>query len=408
MRMSWRWLIVAMLVVSATPVWAAEPSSNAPAAKPAPATEDITVIGKRPAVTSDTSYWVEDALPDYPLLGANFAQGLIIWNHPDPWNHIGTTVPPIRAMEGLAALGWDVIRLQRNSRLTGGLGGWPEVDRVVAQLVQQVESARAKGYRRIILAGQDVGGALSLEAGKKISGLYAIVAFAPNTGIKWSGYPRSLTPIPTDDWTQVILNHTWDQLEHLETERLFVFFPTDDEQVPHVRGPMARDILSRRSNLPFLLIDETSGVRGTAGADTPDFDAYASCMNLFLAADLTPKPGEFHCGADEIPLALAQMGVRPHGDAWFGYSSRGQAIYLELPAGDHGVLTYGWGAGANGKTRPGFKTLDARVSGDSFTADLAPDQVIRGIRSGTLVRLTVDQADGTRAAVVLRHLPSES
>jgi hypothetical protein len=401
-------LIALGIVASTVPVCAQQAAAPNSAAKAAPATEEITVTGQRP-VTPDTSYWVEDALPSYPLLGVNFAQGLIIWNHPDPWNHIGTTVPPIRAMEGMAALGWDIIRLQRNSRLTGGLGGWPEVDRVVAALTQQVEEARAKGYKRIILAGQDVGGALSLEAGKKIDGLYAIIAFAPNTGIKWKGYPRAFTPIPTDEWTEVILEHTWDQLEHLSTGRLLVLFPTDDEQVPHVRGPTARDILARRGDLPFVLIDESSGVRGTAGADTADFDSYASCMDLFLSPDLAVRPGEFHCGADEVPLALAQMGVKPHGgETWFGYSSLGQAIYAETPAGSARSLIYGWGSGANGKTKPGFKALDVKVEGETIMAALTPDQMIRGVRHGALLRLTVDQEDGTRVSVVMRRLTGGS
>ena len=410
MRSSWSWLIVAMLVVSALPARGQTTTPSASAATrpaPAPTPEEITVIGKRSVVTPDTSYWVEDGLPTYPLMGPNFAQGLIIWNHPDLWNHVGTTVPPIRAMEGMAALGWDIIRLQRNSRLTGGLGGWPEADRVVEALTRQVEGARAEGYKRIILAGQDVGGALSLEAGKTIGNLYAVIAFAPNTGIKWQGYPRAISPIPTDEWSGFILTKTWDQLEHLKTERLFVLFPADDEQVPHVRGPTARDILGKRGDVPFLLVDETSGVRGTFGADTRDFDAYASCMDLFLSPDLAPKPGEFHCGVDEVSLALAQMGVKPHGgDPWFGYSNQGQAIYLETSAG--GAVTYGWGAGANGKTRPGFRTLDAKRSGDVFTAELAPGQTLRGVHIGTLLRLTIDLDDGTRAAAVLHRLAGNS
>jgi hypothetical protein len=161
--------------------------------------------------------------------------------------------------------------------------------------------------------------------------------------------------------------------------------------------------------MPFLLIDETSGVRTTEGAETPDFNAYASCMDLFLSPELTPRPGEFHCGADEIPVALAQMGVKPgHGETWFGYSSRGQTIYLELPANGRGPVTYGWGAGANGKIRPGFKALDAQFAGDTFTANLTPDQLIHGVRHDPLYRLTIDLEDGTRASVTLHRLSGNS
>ncbi|HEV2676793.1 MAG TPA: hypothetical protein VGV37_19865 [Aliidongia sp.] len=406
MRSSWSWLLAMALTVLAGSA-GAQTNATPTSSRPAPAAEEITVIGKRPVVTPQTSYWVEDAFATYPLLGPNFAQGLIIWNHPFPWNHAGPAVPPIRAMEGLAALGWDIIRMQRNSRIESA---WEsETVRVHEQLVGQIESAKAQGYKRIVLAGQEVGGGISLEAGKTIDGLYAIIAFAPNTGIKWAGWPRQMINSPTDSWGQVILTRTWDQLEHTHAGRLMVLFPDADEQVPHLRGPTARDILTKRGDQPFLLVDETSQVRGTAGADTADFDSYASCMDLFLSTDLTPRPGEFHCGADEVPLALAQMGIKPHGgESWFGYSTRGQTIYLELPPGGHGPVTYGWGAGANGKAKPGFKSLDAKFTADAFTADLAPDQAIRGIRQGALLRLTVDLEDGTRAAVVLHRLPGNS
>ena len=407
MRPSRPWLVVALLTAWAGPVQAAQ---NTQAESP---TEEITVIGKRVVapVTPTTSYWVEDAFTDYPLLGANFAQGLVIWNHPDPWNHVGPSVPPIRAMEGMAALGWDITRLQRNSRLnnTGTVGWEDKVAPVGDALAQQVKDAQAQGYKHVILAGQEMGGAFALEAGKAIDGLYAIIAFAPNPGIIWGNGKRAPISVPTDDGAKAELDRTWDQLEHTHAQRLMVLFPDADEQVPHVRGPTARDILTKRGDLSFLLVDETSQVRTTAGADTADFDAYASCMDLFLSPELTPHPGEFHCGADEVPQALAQMGVKPRGgEAWFGYSTAGQTIYLELPAGGRGPILYGWGAGANGKTRAGFKALDAKFTGDVFTAALTPDQTLRGVRHDPLFRLTIDQEDGTRTAVALHRLSGNS
>jgi len=414
-------LAAAALTVWAGVVHAAQPQQPPPQQLPAgpppvlrppqvlAATEEITVIGKRPEppVTPTTMYWIEDAYADYPLLGPNFAKGLVIWNHARPWDGTGPSVPPIRAMEGMAALGWDIIRLQRNSR---NGGGWEAgVERTDYELGQQVAKAHADGYKRVILAGEDFGGALSLEAGKVIDGLYGIIAFAPNTGIKWGTHSMGFGPIPSDDYAQVILNRTWDQLEHLKAERLMLLFPDADEQVPHVRGPTARDILTHRIDQSFLLVDETSGVRTTAGADTPDFDAYASCMDLYMSPELMPKPGEFHCGADEIPTALAQMSVKPHGgEAWFGYSSNGQTLYLELPSSGRGPAIYAWGTGWNGKTRPGIQTIDIKRDGVGFTANLTPDQMIHGDHIGAQLRITIDQEDGTRVAAVMHRLPGNS
>jgi len=395
-----------LLLAAGLPLLSAGPALAAETAKLAP-TEEVTVIGKRPTVTPDTSYWVEDGFTTYPLLGPNFAKGLIIWNHSEPWNGIGASFPPARALEGMAALGWDITRLQRNGRLSGD---WEaKVARVDDALAVEIANAKAQGYQRIILAGQDVGGAFALEAGKTIERLYGIIAFAANTGIKWGGKGMGTVPVPNDELTQVILTRTWDQLEHTHATRLMVLFPAADEQVPPERGPKARDILTKRGDLPFLLVDETSGVRTTEGADTPDFNAYASCLDLFLSPELTPHPGEFHCGADEIPAALAQMGVKPGaGETWFGYSSRGQTIYLEQPANSRGSIIYGWGAGANGKTKPGFKSLDATFAGETFSAQLAPDQLIRGVRHDPLYRLTIDLEDGTRASVTLHRLSGNS
>jgi hypothetical protein len=401
------WLLIALMAFAATPALAQQKPGQ-PVAPPVrePPEEIVTVIGK-PVVRPETSYWIEDAFDAYPPMGAAFAQGIIIWNHPEPWNQVGPSVPPVRALAGMAALGWDIVRLQRNSRLGAGAGTWEDkVARVEGVLEKQIGIYREEGYQRVILAGQEVGGAFALDVSRKIDGLYGIIAFAPNTGIKWGA--RTTSPwTPNDLYNKIILTRTWDQLEHLRAERLLLLFPTDDEQVTVPRGAHAREILGRRGDLSFLLIDEANRLYGNTAADTADFDAYASCMNLFFSAELQPKLGEFHCGVDEVSLALAEMGVKRQGDdAWFGYDSLGQAIFLELPADGTAPLVYGWGTGADGKAKPGFTTLDVHFAGESFTAMLAQDRAIRGVRIGTRIRLTVDRPDGSRTAVALRRLSS--
>jgi hypothetical protein len=405
--MRWAVLVSTLLIACTLPARAAEPAPN----------ESITVVGQRPApVAPTTSYWVEDAYTDYPLLGPTFAQGLVIWNHADYYNNLGPAVPPIRAMEGMAELGWDIVRLQRNSRLVGRRADtWNVVlEDVKENLQTQIDNARVQGYTRIIVAGQEIGGGLALEAAKFVDGLYGVIAFAPNTGIEWCGrssHGKLTCPDdqPLDFNAEIILQQTWEQLRLAHPARLFVLFPKDDAEVPHLRGPTAHDILGQRTDLSFLLVDETGGVSTNTGADKPEFDAYASCMNLFLRPDFAPKPGEFHCNADEVPAALAEMGVKSHGgEAWFGYSTRGQTIYLELPASGRGPALYGWGSGANGKTRPGTRAIEVKPAGDVFTASLSPDQTIRGVRIGTQLRVTIDQDDGTRIAVAMHRLPGNS
>jgi hypothetical protein len=351
--------------------------------------EDIVVTGQRPAAPGAT-VWYEDGFAQFPALGPQFAKGLVIWNHPVAANGQGAGVATVPAIGGMAALGWDVIRLQRNPRLPPA---WENrLAEVRESLTQQVAQARAAGYQRIILAGQGFGGGLALEAAKTIDGLYAVVALAPNTGDGLASVDR-----------------TWSQLREARATRVVVLFPAGDEQVPQPRGTTARELLAARAGLPFLLVDETAGVRGNAGAESMAFGTYATCMDYFLAPDAAPHAGEFRCGVDEVPAALARMGAKPHGgEAWFGYSNRGLETYVELPAGGAGPILYGWGYGAEGLGKPAVKSFEIRKTGAGFTFDLNKDLTVRGLKGDTELRLTVDLPDGTRSAVLLHRLSGNS
>ena len=360
-----------------------------PPAGAAALNEDIVVTGQRPA-TPGANVWYEDGFAQFPALGPQFAKGLVIWNHPVASNGQGAAVATVPAIGGMAALGWDVIRLQRNPRLPPA---WENrLAEVRESLAQQVAQARAAGYQRIILAGQGFGGGLALEAAKTIDGLYAVIAFAPNTG---DGL--------------VSVDRTWSQLREARAARVVVLFPASDEQVPRERGTTARELLAARAGLPFLLVDETAGVRGNAGAESMAFSTYATCMDYFLAPDAAPHAGEFHCGVDEVPAALARMGAKPHGgEAWFGYSNRGLETYVELPAGGAGPILYGWGYGAEGLGKPAVKSFETRKTGAGFTFDLNKELTVRGLKGDAELRLTVDLPDGTRSAVVMHRLSGNS
>src|SRR5260221_8128360 len=67
-------------------------------------------------------------------------------------------------MEGLAARGWDVIKLNRNPVWENS---WSSAgQRHVARVAEEVAAARRRGYRRIVVAGQSYGGGLSLGAAR--------------------------------------------------------------------------------------------------------------------------------------------------------------------------------------------------------------------------------------------------
>ena len=361
--------------------------------------ETVTVHGRRPAATP---LWFEEAYDDYPALGPEFAKGLVIWNHPIDWAGRGPDVPPIRAIEGMAALGWDVIRLQRNSRLAEAAQWQSQIQPLIEALAQEIADAKARGYRRVVIAGQGFGGGIAIESALSIKDLYGIVAFAPNPGV---GRGRSDQGVSTPDISGELVysNQRWtsSRLKTIPALRLFVVFPEADEQMlGNERGTDARKELEARGDLSFALIDENNGIRGNAGADTRRFDPFATCMNYFLEPDRTPQPGEYHCGTDETPAALAQMGVKPGasgGQAWFGYSTRGQETYLELLPGNR--IVYGWGDGPLGKTAPGVKIFDAKFEGATFTFALPDALMVRGVHHGDEMRVTIELADRTRAAV---------
>jgi len=382
-----RLLLCAALIGTVMPALAAAP------------TETVTVRGKRPA---STPIWLEQAYDDYPDLGPEFAKGLVIWNHPIDWTGRGPDVPPIRGIEGLAALGWDVIRLQRNSRLAEAAQWQSQIQPLIDALTQEVDDAKARGYKRVVIAGQGFGGGIALESALTIKDLYGVVAFAPNTGV---GRGRLENGSTTNEISGdlVYTNQRWttSRLQSVPPLRLFLFFPEADEQMlGKERGVDARATLAARGNVPFALVDENNGIRGNTGADTRRFDPFATCMDYFLEPDRAPPPGEYHCGADETQAALAQMGVKPGaggGQAWFGYSTRGQETYLELLPG--GKVIYGWGHGPLGKTTPGVKSFDAKFEGATFTFTLPDSLMVRGVRHGDEMRITIDLADHTRAAV---------
>jgi len=119
------------------------------------------------------------------------------------------------------------------------------------------------------------------------------------------------------------------------------------------RGTDARKVLEARGDIPFALIDENNGIRGNAGTGG--------------------------------------------GQAWFGDSTRGQETYLELVPGNR--VIYGWGHGPLGKTAPGVKTFDAKFDGATFTFALPDALMVRGVHHGDEMRITIELADRTRAAV---------
>ncbi len=337
------------------------------------------------------AYWTEPAYAAYPAKGPAQALGLVIWNHGVDGQLPQYQGPPIPAMEGLAARGWDVIKLNRNPVWENS---WSSAgQRHVARVAEEVAAARRRGYRRIVVAGQSYGGAIALAAAGAIDGLWAVIAAAPGTGQEMH---RDRTV--GDAWSRAIAQQTYAQLREAGKTRLVAVFPAEDEFVGIARGAEARAILGEKA-LPFLIIDETAPLKGSHAAYGDAFNPSAACIGYFLDPASAVAGGEFHCGHDEFaavrrairaarPEALAGDGVR-----WFGYFSKsGQEIVLTVPRDDGGaapLVEYAWGKGVLGKFRPGAATLPAERSGATLRLRLAGGALVEAEPTGQgALRLT--------------------
>ena len=225
-------------------------------------------------------FWLERAFCDLPPNGPERALGVVIWNHGISGSTQSWKAPAPPAFRLLQARGWDVIMLKRH-HLAETMPG-STLLRTVQRTLEEAAASRKLGYRRVALAGQSFGGYVSLEAVDTSPDLDAVVAFAP--GIRSSSATGALDPSITDRI-----------LRRAKVGRVAVVFPKNDEVFGYLtRGEGAQAILARRS-LPYLLLDETSGLSGHGGGVTGRFALrYGLCLADFLAAD-SPPAGRFTC-----------------------------------------------------------------------------------------------------------------
>jgi pimeloyl-ACP methyl ester carboxylesterase len=225
-------------------------------------------------------YWVERGFCDLELNGPEHAQGIIIWNHginatTEQWR--APTPPAFRLLQ---ARGWDVIILKRNH--LGDANVDVALSRTVERTLEEARVQRERGYRRVVLAGQSFGGYVTLEAATRSAEIFAAVAMAP--GVRPIGAHARLDTSVTER-----------SLKRLKVDRVGVVFPKDDALFGNVtRGESANHILAGR-RLPYLLLDETSGLTGHAGGIGGRFALmYGLCLSEFLAAPALPA-ARFTC-----------------------------------------------------------------------------------------------------------------
>jgi pimeloyl-ACP methyl ester carboxylesterase len=324
-------------------------------------------------------FWLERAFCDLPDTGPANATGVILWNHGIAGTTQSWMAPAPPAFRLLQARGWDVRMLKRHHAADAEPN---TLYRTVRRTLDEVAALKKAGYRKVALAGQSFGGYVTLEAIDTSPDLDAAIALSP--GVRSSAASGLLDASVTDRI-----------LQSAKVGRLALLFPKDDALFNYTpRGPRAQEILAKRG-LPYLLLDETSGISGHGGGMTGRFALrYGLCLAEFLAA-AGPPPARFTCPpvADEwavvrellLPPAAERPSLVPAGatfpapvDALRGprWALLGDSLVLVALVDDGGQLRLLYrSTGSTGGV------LDADVEGGAIRATL---------KNGATVTLTTD------------------
>ncbi len=339
-------------------------------------------------------FWVERAFCDLDVHGPDKAQGLIIWNHGisqtlEEWR---SPVPP--AFRLLQARGWDVIAIKRHNLAERDTE--TSLYRTVQRTLEEAKKQRAAGYRKLVVAGQSFGGYAALETADRAE-FYAAVAMAP--GVRAWGATGRLDPTITDRL-----------LERANVARFGLVFPKDDALFGNLeRGPSADKMLARRG-LPYLLLDETSDVKGHGGGTGGKFALrYGLCLVEFLSAPAIaagrhacPAPKDDWTVAKELLLPKGQSPprseprtlpaeVRSLAGTWYGLVEETLVLFA-LIEGPGTRAMYRWVT-----TRPGGGHYDATIRDGQASAKLPNRASITVAPAGDeAVVLTWTSADGSR------------
>lgn len=358
-------------------------------------------------------YTILPGFDDVPAKGPDAALGLVIWNHGVSGNREQGMSPPPAFLRRLAAAGWDIVRIKRDALqesnwTTGGL-------RHVARTIEEAESARAKGYKRIVLAGQSYGGAITLEAARRTS-VYAIIPSAPGTGV-------ALNQIGSAAQDSQGTRQLYESLAEGKFERAVPILPFADEFAlsDPDRGKRAREILTGRA-IAFLPMDDAGSQLAGHGASSSalmDF-AYGACVAAFLDPDRKVKPGAAACGRDGLPraddvlpetAALKPMRMEagtwwhPYEGIWIGAWSNPILVSVTIERGADGKpeFVYLWGQEKRAKLRTTYRA-PATLDGNLVRAKLPTQDITLSFEMKTRqVVLRWKNADGRTGSTLLRR-----
>ena len=241
------------------------------------------------------------------LLGPAKARGAVVWSHAKA----GAKTPNPDYLALLRAAGWDIFRNDRpresaqfsdlrspnqiakhSDELVPRGGGAPAAESKIDALGRNLDRLKAKGYRRLVLAGQSLGAWMSLALGDRRGDLYAVIAMAPalyGTARDWPKlFPRNATELAT-------------LVDGLRAERVMLVFLSDDPYDPGGRAASAEASLRTRA-IPHLVIDQPDLPTGHDGGNGAVFaHHFGACVVAFLEAPVMPARAACEQGAAAAP-----------------------------------------------------------------------------------------------------------
>lgn len=321
--------------------------------------------------TSGTRYWEVPALRDYPYLGPAKAVGVILWSH-----GLAGTAPqyqfaPPPIITEFAKADWDVMKIQRNPIFEDG---WGHAGRLhVDYVVEQARKARAAGYKRVIVAGQSYGGAISLEASGQTDQIFGVLALAPGHGSDacsgMSGERRI---------ADMLVGQLIPAVERAKAPRIVISVAEDDECLGGNRpGPQIEQAL-RRIQAKYIHFDASMPIRGHGAGYTNQFSTwYRDCLIAFMAPDKEPAAGRTDCpkppGQRFLVPATVKLDARA-GTAltgpWMGKlntaSSQEVCVVLDKVDGEEAAGTFYFGPGVTLKLNMTQMRYVGRKEGNSY------------------------------------------
>jgi hypothetical protein len=363
-------------------------------------------------------YWFDPAIfpgnapVDGHPRGPKAARGLVIWNagHSESYAAQVKVAPIARYF---AEQGWDVYNLTRHSGLASSEGmvrPWlpPRRDnKIVLLILAMSERARAMGYRRVILMGEDRGAYESVHAGRYKASVEAIIALSP-------AIYSEHTSVMFWERNHFRLSKLYDQFQGGAIKLAGAFFENDEwfeMQRPNIRGPHMQQRLTELG-VPNYVINQPKypGMNGHSGGLSWQFARrYGPCLIAFIDSGKAPACEDREAGVTAV------FGIDPgkvpatqgdHVGLWQGTWDDGRfaALTVRDTSGGIAAATYQLGYGIDGE-KP--ETLQWRLpldgatvtdeAGVSHSFRPAPDATLVGERMypsnpGLIERITLYRA----------------